>query len=127
MKIKKNLIQLCLLCAAMLPAVAQAQLTFTTNNDAITITGYTGSDGTVVIPDTTNGYPVSAIADYAFYGISTLTNLTIPSSVTNIGVFEFQACSGLTNVTVDGANPNYASAGGVLFDKAMTTVLQCPG
>jgi len=66
MKIKKNLIQLCLLCAAMLPAVAQAQFTFTTNNDAITITGYTGSDGTVVIPDTTNGYPVTAIADYAF-------------------------------------------------------------
>jgi hypothetical protein len=128
MKIKKNLIQLCLLGSLLLlPAAAQAQFTFTTNNDSITITGYTGSDGTVVIPDTTNGYPVSAIADYAFYGNSTLTNLTIPSSVTNIGVFEFQACSGLTNVTVDGANPNYASAGGVLFDKAMTTLLQCPG
>ena len=95
--------------------------------DAITITGYTGSDGTVVIPDTTNGYPVTAIADYAFYGNSTLTNLTIPSSVTNIGVMEFQVCSGLTNVTVDGANPNYASAGGVLFDKAMATLLQYPG
>jgi hypothetical protein len=127
MKTKCLLLQFCLLCAAMLPAAVQAQFTFTTNDDSITITGYTGSDGTVVIPDTTNGYPVTAIADYAFYGISTLTNLTIPSSVTNIGVMEFQACSGLTNVTVDGANPNYASAGGVLFDKAMTTVLQCPG
>ncbi len=123
----RNLIQLSLLCAAMLPAAAQAQFTFTTNNDAITITGYTGSDGTGVIPDSTNGYSVSAIADYAFYGISTLTNLTIPFSITNIGVFEFQACSGLTNVTVAGANPYYASAGGVLFDKAMTTALQCPG
>ena len=128
MKIKKNLIQLCLLGSLLLlPAVAQAQLTFTTNNDAITITGYTGSDGTVVIPDTTNGYPVTAIADYAFNGNTTLTNLTIPSSVTNIGVMEFVGCYSLTNVTVDGANPNYASAGGVLFDKAMATLLQCPG
>ncbi len=127
MKTKCLLLQFCLLCAAMLPAPVQAQFTFTTNDDAITITGYTGSDGTVVIPDTTNGYPVSAIADEAFYGNSTLTNLTIPGSVTNIGVFEFQNCSDLTNVTVDGANPNYASAGGVLFDKAMATLLECPG
>ena len=117
----------CLLGLALLPAPVQAQFTFTTNNDAITITGYTGSDGTGVIPGATNGYPVTAIADYAFYGNSTLTNLTIPFSVTNVGVFEFQNCANLTNVTVDGANPNYASAGGVLFDKAMATLLQCPG
>ena len=128
MKTKHNLMRIGLLCAALLPAVAQAQFAFTTNDDnTITITGYTGAGGTVAIPDTTNGYPVTAIADYAFWGNSTLTNLTIPSSVTNIGVMEFQNCSGLTNVTVADANPNYASAGGVLFDKAITTVLQCPG
>ncbi len=127
MKPQKNLIQLFLICAAMLPAAAQAQFTFTTNNDAITITGYGGPSGVVVIPSATNGYPVTAIADEAFYGNSTLTNLTIPGSVTNIGVFEFQNCANLTNVTVDGANPNYASAGGVLFDKAMATLLECPG
>jgi len=34
MKTQKNLIQLFLMCAAMLPAVAQAQLAFTTNNGA---------------------------------------------------------------------------------------------
>jgi hypothetical protein len=127
MRAKRILAQICLLWALMPPAAVQAQFTFTTNDDAITITGYTGSDGTGVIPDSTNGYPVSAIADYAFWGTSTLTNLTIPGSVTNIGVMEFQVCSGLTNVTVDGANPNYASAGGALFDKAMATLLQYPG
>jgi Integrase core domain len=40
---------------------------FPTNDDnTITITGYTGSDGAVVIPDTTNGYPVTSIGDGAF-------------------------------------------------------------
>jgi hypothetical protein len=34
LKAKRNLIQLRLLCAAMLPFVAQAQFTFTTNNGA---------------------------------------------------------------------------------------------
>jgi len=106
MKIKKNLIQLCLLCAAMLPAVAQAQFTFTTNNGAITITGYTGSGGAVVIPGATNGYPVSAIADYAFYGNSTLTNLTIPSSVTNIGSSAFASCPNLLGVYFLGNAPS---------------------
>jgi hypothetical protein len=127
MKTKYNLIQICLVGALLLPAVVQAQFSYTINNGTATITGYTGSDGTGAIPDTTNGYPVTAIADYAFYGNSTLTNLTIPSSITNIGMLEFQVCYNLTNVTVDVANPNYASAGGVLFDKAMATLLQCPG
>lgn len=38
-----------------LPAPVQAQFTFTTNNGAITITGYTGPGGAVVIPSSTNG------------------------------------------------------------------------
>ena len=51
------------------PAVAQAQFTFATNNGTITITGYTGPGGAVTIPDTTNGYPVTSIGDYAFAGL----------------------------------------------------------
>ena len=34
----------------LMPSVAQAQFTFTTNNGAITITGYTGPGGNVTIP-----------------------------------------------------------------------------
>ena len=50
-----------LLLVVMLPIVAQGQFTFTTNNGAITITRYTGPGGIVVIPDTTNGWPVETI------------------------------------------------------------------
>jgi hypothetical protein len=79
--------------------VAQAQLTFTTNNGAITITGGTGTGGVVSIPSMTNGWPVTSIGTNAFYNGS-LTSVTIPDSVTNIGSFAFFGCSSMTNITI---------------------------
>ena len=74
-----------LLLLLALPAVVQAQFTYTTNNGTITITGYTGSGGAVTIPSTINGLPVTSIGDYAFYNCTSLTSVTIPNSVTSIG------------------------------------------
>ena len=113
MKTKRNLIQLCLLCAALLPAVAQAQFTFTTNNGAITITHFTGYGGAVTIPSMTNGWPVTSIGSNAFYDCHDLTSVTIPNSVTNIGSAAFAQCYGLTSVTI----PNsVTSIGSYAFD-----------
>src|ERR1017187_8939187 len=92
----------CLLCAAMLPFAVQAQFTFTTNNGAITITGYTGTNSNVVIPDTTNGYPVTSIG--GFYSYTSLTNVTIPDSVTNIASGAFVYQSSLIAITVGEQN-----------------------
>ena len=87
-----------------MPNVSQAQFTFTTNNGAITITGYTGLSGAVVVPDTTNGYPVTSIGDYAFAGTpfltSHLTGIIIGTNVTSIGANAFMDCRGLTAVTI---------------------------
>ncbi|HZM02207.1 MAG TPA: hypothetical protein VFC44_04210 [Candidatus Saccharimonadales bacterium] len=64
---KTNVIQTCLLAALLsLPAAAQAQFDFTTNNGTLTITNYTGNGGTVVIPSAINGLPVVSIGDMAF-------------------------------------------------------------
>jgi hypothetical protein len=80
-----------------LPAAVQAQFTFTTNaDDTITITGYTGSGGVVVIPDTTNGYPVTGIGDNAFESDDRLTNITLPYGLTSIGIWSFEGCVNLT-------------------------------
>jgi hypothetical protein len=84
-----------------LPALVQAQFTFTTNNGAITITGYNTAAGlNVVIPAMTNGYLVTSIGDGAFEGPSGITNVTIPNSVTSIGDYAFHFCYGLTSVTI---------------------------
>jgi hypothetical protein len=65
------------------PAVVQAQFTYTTTNGTITITGYTGPGGDVIIPDTINGLQVTSIGDRAFASCS-LTSVTIPDSVASI-------------------------------------------
>ena len=83
-----------------IPAVVQAQFVYTTNNGAITITGYTGTPTTLTIPSTTNGYPVTSIGSYAFYQCSSLTSVMIGTNVTSIGYAAFQSCPKLTNITI---------------------------
>lgn len=84
-----------------LPVAAPSQFTFVTNNDnTITITRYTGSAGTVVIPDATNGYPVTHIGNNAFLEIFAMTNVVIPTSITDIGSSAFYYCSNLKSVVI---------------------------
>ena len=89
---------LLLLLALTLPAELNAQLTYSTNNGAIIITGYTGPGGAVTIPSEINNLPVTSIGDSAFHGTG-LTSVTIPNSVTGIGVGAF-AGTPLTSVTI---------------------------
>ena len=127
---------------------AGAQFTFVTNNGAITITGYTGSSSSAIIPATTNGHPVTMIGNAAFGGDAGLASATIPNSVTNIGAFAFfgtgltniaipgsvigisgnafTSCDSLTNISVNATNRAFSSLNGVLFDKAQDTLIQYP-
>ena len=118
----------------LLSGAVEAQLTYANNgHGTATITRYSGSgvESDVVIPSMTNGLLVTSIAAYAFqyvdddysYGI---TNISIPASVTNIGVWAFNYIRNLKTITVDTANPAYASVAGVLFNKSLTTLIQYP-
>ena len=70
---------------------------------------------------------VTSIGDWAFYRCTSLTSVTIPNSVTSIGDWAFYSCTSLTAITVDALNSVYSSVAGVLFNKSQTTLIQCPG
>ena len=69
------------------------------------------------------GSTVTSIGSSAFYDCSGLTSVTIPASVWSIGDGAFSGCSGLTSITVDGDNPNYSSANGLLLSKDGTLLI----
>lgn len=186
---------LCTLLALVLPAVAQTEdYTYVVENNAITITGYTGAGGAIVIPDTismgpvrriddfalsskaitsvvvpdsitslgiyafaycsglknaTLGNGITSLGDYAFYRCGSLTNITLGNGIDRIGLGAFISCDSLTSVTIPGdvtyigdgafrhcqslkeitveeSNVAYSSLAGMLFNKAQTTLIQCP-
>lgn len=68
-------------------------LSFKTVDGTKTITGYTGYDDVVKIPESINGMPVTAIADNAFKNNMVIGHVRIPDSVTTIGVGAFEGSS----------------------------------
>ena len=108
---RPKVLSLLMLPLLTLPVVVQAQFDYTSNGDGtITITGYTGPGGAVVIPDTINGLLVTGIGDYAFSGKTSVTSVTIPNSVTNIGSGAFDSCTNLTSVTTGNSVTSIGSA-----------------
>jgi len=83
---------------------------------------FMGSSGltSITIPNS-----VTSIGEWAFSGTG-LASVTIPNSVTSIGGDAFRDCTSLTSITADSGNPNYASEGGILYNKAKTAIVYVP-
>jgi hypothetical protein len=82
-------------------SVESSDFTYTVlNGSFISITGYTGSDPEVVIPDEIDGYIVQEIGQYAFYDCTSLTTISLPSTLTAIRQMAFSGCTGLTTVSL---------------------------
>ena len=109
-----------------LPTALWVPFTCTTNsnNATVTITGYTGLGGAVIIPNMINGYPVTSIADNAFENNTTLTSVTIPGSVTNIGQWAFGSCFSLMGIYFQGNPPSLGED--VFNDDELATVYYLP-
>lgn len=96
----------------------------------VTITKYTGTESTVILPSTINSWPVTKIGEDAFQDNTTITSVTIPASVTEIGSNAFAGCTNLTsvhyagdwsNLTIQSGNPAVQDAANEqLFDFEFT-------
>lgn len=92
----------------------------------VTITKYTGTESTVILPSTINSWPVTKIGEDALKDNTTITSVTIPDSVTEIGANAFAGCTNLTsvkyagdwsNLTIQSGNPAVQDAANAqLFD-----------
>ncbi|HBF14791.1 MAG TPA: hypothetical protein DDW30_03745, partial [Clostridiales bacterium] len=77
-------------------------LTFALNErrDAFEVTGIGSATGEITVPDTYRGYPVTAIADRAFYNKSAVTRVVLGENIVSIGEQAFANCSYLTDVNL---------------------------
>ena len=71
----------------------------TTENGEVTITDYTGTREHVLIPSEIGGFPVTALADKAFYE-KHVTTVVVPDSVTEIGDLCFSGDNYLVSLTL---------------------------
>ena len=76
---------------------------FTFDATTGTIKKYNGNDAVVNIPSEINGTPVTTIGNAAFRD-SSVTSVTIPASVTEIGANAFAGCTNLTSVNYIGGD-----------------------
>ena len=63
------------------------------------------------------------IADFALENCTGLTSITIPASVTSIGVLAFYSCISLESIAVDKDNKVYHSEGNCIIEKETKTVI----
>ena len=96
----------------------------------VTITKYTGTESTVILPSTISSWPVTKVGEDALKDNTTITSVTIPDSVTEIGANAFADCTNLTsvnyagdwsNLTIQSGNPAVQDAANEqLFDFEFT-------
>lgn len=94
------------------------------NNTALVTIGINAFADCVQLASFALPATMRSIGDSAFFG-SGLTSVSVPAGVTNIGGGAFGSTA-ITSITVDPSSPYFSSVGGVLFDKAGTTLLEYP-
>lgn len=104
---------LTLLPAAAFAAPApESDFEYSVDNGTAAITKYKGAGGTVEIPATLGGDPVTGIQMQAFIKCTSLKSVSMPESMTWIGDSAFAGCTGLEQVEF---SPNLTAIGSKSF------------
>ena len=69
--------------------------------DSVRITGYTGGETDVVIPESIDGLPVTRIYRYAFTNANPpIERIVIPEGVTTLDMYAFARCESLREISI---------------------------
>ena len=96
------------------------------DDGTIEITKYNGSAKRLDIPAKLDAKTVTSIGDSAFDSCKSLTSVSIPDSVEQIGMNPFAACSKLKTISVSPEHLYFATIDGVLFRKADKALISYP-
>ncbi|MGI6238656.1 MAG: leucine-rich repeat domain-containing protein [Christensenellales bacterium] len=87
------LLAMALLLPGLTAGAEQAHFEFDPSTGAIT--GYTGSGGDVIVPDSIGGVPVTRIGERAFSSNNAITSVTLPQGIRRIEHGAFYFCENL--------------------------------
>ncbi len=92
------------LMTAPAKAYTSGEWEFTISGGETTVQRYANKNhySQVTVPETLGGCPVTAIGSFTFYGNTDLCSVTIPESVTEIGISAFANCSRLSYIKAPG-------------------------
>jgi len=82
--------------------VNEGGMEFKIENEAAVVTGYSGTNSTVVIPETLAGKPVRSIQASAFANNLFITSMSLPNTLNIIGENAFAGAANLESITFGG-------------------------
>ena len=105
---------------------ADTDLDYVILDGCVLIYAYNGNESNYVVPSSIEGYPVTEIRDSAFSGNATLTEVTVPGTVTYVAYGAFSSCQSLRKVTFESGPADTVLGGGVFSACSSLTEVVLP-
>ena len=101
-----------------------SQFDYTLVGDTATLTAYTGSHDRLILPETLDGYRVTAVAAGALDAATQSSYLYIPESIVTLESGALSACTSLSEIAVNARNTAFTAKDGDLYTKDEKTLVR---